>query len=892
MPSFPNGSQNAGQYTLVFRIRNKQNKQLLAEHRLIIMPTHFSQTTESRTSLYYTQGGIVADTLAEGGVGMTLFQIQGHTGYWGVRSEPTGAVADRLSGVLTPERLLQVGQEVVGNVVSSAQALFGSGIRQGLPQVTSLIDGASAIKDFQEVFLRYFSPANSPEMETTQTQDLQLEFLNLTAPTSAEDRTGRVGFIIHPHRSLVDIEQDAARPFLYQYRFQFAGIAPLATEVPDVFVQTMTKPQTGLQATLRQLTQLVTDTTNGINTLVDAFDTMAIQQVFGPVNTFISGCNDLGDAVGNFINSGAAKIAYPLYAQRTFSHVLDAPRHSVTTLAEAAKQLGALLVAAADPRSIGKTLAGETLTGGATDELTVQVNSETPRVLRLGSHTSGTAIASTIQSQVRALTPEHTANAAGYRDFTATFEESQYRLSSGTKGSDAGQVRVVVSPDPDLSPQDASAVLGLGVANGGQEHAGSAYPLPALALLRGVEEACTHLQAFPDYFADQLDAQDAALAALLPTGVTRPQIRGDQRLRQTRVTPGDSLQGIANRVGVDWQTLALVNRLTYPYILEEPTTLTQGRVSSADLWSLTAVVPLWAVDAYQGQRVDILYGAGAGQSRRILRNTPTTLVLEQAWEVVPNDTSDYAIRSAENPIVATGLVSSASSRTVSDSSLALVPGSQRGLTLVVTSGLVAGERRQVSGNDAATYTLTTPWDVVPEPGALYLLLGPAPATRRQKLVGDELSVPQPSAQALTPIRSRTHDVSAITGRPVTVEEQLFGRDLVLREGALVYDATLGDAVSVGGLENLRAAVVRYVNLPLGELEYAPGIGSYVQETLGLFATLPLQIELLSSLERTVRQDSRVARVDGAQLVTQGGLSAIVFGATAVNGSSVERIVVR
>jgi ElaB/YqjD/DUF883 family membrane-anchored ribosome-binding protein len=880
-PSFPNGSLNAGQYTLLFRIRHARNKTLLREHRLVLMPQRFSQTTEARTALYYTKGAIVADTPADGGVGMTVFTIVGHTGYWGVPSP----MFNRLTEPATPQAFAQVVQQVFSTVSRGAD----------LPRPSSLIDGAAAIKDLQDMIFAYFDPGSGPEIGVTQTQDLQLEFLNLTAPTSAEDRTGRVGWIIHPHRNLVDLQQDATKPFLYNYSFQFAGIAALEdAEVPDVFVQAMANARTGFQEGMRRLNEAVRDVTNGINTIEDAFQQTVIQNVTGPISTFLAEVNNLGNAVGNFISEIADLIRFPLYAQREISHVLDAPRHSVTTLAEAARQLGEFLVEAADPRSIGRTLAGETLTGGVNDDLTVSVNHEDPVTLHLGTQTSGEAIAAAIQARIQATEPQHTANASAYRDFTATFADSQYTLSSGTKLSNAASVEVVVNADPVLTPTDASPTLGLGVANGGQEHAGSAYPLPALALLRGVEEACIHLQAFPDYFAVQLDAQDQALAALLPPGMTRPQIRGDQRLRQTRVTPGDSLQGIAARVGVPWETLALVNRLTYPFIIESPATLVRGRVSSADLWSLTDVIQAWPAHVYDGQRVDILAGAGAGQSRRILRHTPTQLVLEHAWDVVPNDTSDYAIRSADNPIVRTGAVTSATARTVTNGAQILVPESQRGLTMVLTSGSTAGERRRVVANDQETYVLETPWDVVPTAGTLYLLLGAGPATRRQKLVGDVLSVPQPSAQTLTPIRSRLQDVSAITGQALSTEEKLFGRDLLLDPAtmALVYDPARGDAVSIAGLPNLRQALIHLVNLPIGELEYAPGLGSYVQEELGLTATLPLQIQLLASVERTIRQDSRIARMSGASLVTQGGVSLITFGATAIDGSTIDRVVIR
>jgi hypothetical protein len=883
--SFPNGSINAGKLTLVFRIRQHTDGTVLKEHRMILAPATMVQETEARTSLYYTQGGMVADTPMEHAIGATHFQITGHTGFHGVQSEGTLAVADRVTTPVTFEAFTRTVQSVVTTFTSGGPA----------PRHFLLIDGAAALKDLQDTVFAYFFPQGQTETRVvTRPADLQLEFLNLTAPTSSEDRTGRVGHIIHPHRNLISIRQDATKPFLYFYHLQFAAIGSTSQDLPDRFVEQYTAPRSGLKATLDKLTRVVTALTNGINTISDAFTQLVIQNVTGPLSTFLEETTRLGDAVGHFLDGTAAKLRFPLYAQRTVLHALDAPAHSVTTLAQAAKDLGVFLYEASAAKTISTLVAGESLADGINDLLTLRLNRERPVSLALGTQTSGVAIAAAIQSQVRATAPEHAANASAYRDFTATFANGQYTLISGTALSDSASVEVVVNPDPLLTPTDASAVLGLGLANGGQEHAGSAYPSAALALLRGVEQACAHLQGFPDYFADQLDAQDAALAALLPAGIMRPQIRGDQYLRQTRITPGDTIQGIANRVGVPWETLALVNRLTYPFIIEEPTTLMQGRVSSAEAWSIVDVTRMWPVDAYQGQRVDIVAGMGAGQSRRILRNTPTTLVLETAWTVTPSDISDYAIRTATNPVQRTGAVSSATVRTVTDSSLSLVPGSQRGLTLVVTSGSTAGDRRGVVANDAHTYSLDRPWEVAPTAGSLYLLLGPAPATFRQKVVGDWLGVPQPSAQTRLPIRTRLHDVSAITGQQRSVEERLFGRDLLLdlETRALVWDAALGDARTIAELPNLKQALVHYINLPLAELEYAPGLGSYVQETIGLSATLPLQIELLASVERTIRQDRRVARMTNAQLVGSGGTVLIAFGAQAINGSTIERIAIR
>lgn len=896
---FPNGSINAGQLTLIFRLRHAPSGDLLKEYRLILMPASMTQETEARTSLYYVKGGIVADMPLDNALGATLFQISGHTGFRGV----LGAVTTLGPGQQGPER-------------------------------TVYIDGAAAIKDLQDTVFAYFYPQGGIETRAiSQARDIQLEFLNLTAPTSAEDRVGRVGWIIHPPRNLVTLRQDATRPFLYYYQLQFAALKPLAEPRPDLFVEQYTDTQYGLADTLAKLDAVTNTTepgliidpvtglkvaapaftlnpltglqtlTQGVNTVKATFDRF-VASVKQPVDTFLTETERLAGAVRDFTDGVTDAILFPLYVQQQLFNVLDverlavaltAPVHSVLTLMEVATHLDDLLYDATLAKAESIIGASEHLVADVNDILTFSVNGEDPISVACGTQDSGAAIAAVIQEQARAREAQHAANAAAYRDFTATFTpQGQYVLTSGTAMSDAASVAVVVHADPLLTPTDASATLGLGLANGGREQVGTADAAPASALLRGVAQACTHLLAFPDYFAAQLDAQDARLAQHLPEGVTRSQIRGDQRLEQVRVTPGDSLQGVGQRVGVPWETLALVNKLTYPYILEEPETLARGRVSSADYWQVTDSIQSWPTDVYQGQRVDILAGAGAGQTRRILRNTSTQLVIETAWSVLPNDTSDYAIRTASNPILRTGTVASATARTLTDASLALVPESQRGLTLVLTSGPTTGERRRVIANDHTTYTLETAWDVVPTAGSLYLLLGAAPETRRQKTVGDLLSVPQPSAQTRLPLRSRLQDVSAITGRHLSVEEQLFGRDLYLHAatGSLVWDATAGDAVTIAALPNLRQAVIHLVNLPLRELEYAPSLGSYVQEELGLTATLPNQLQLLQSVERTIKADARIARMTGAQLLSQGGVVAIAFGAQAISGATIERVVIR
>src|SRR5262245_54760537 len=104
VPAFPNGSLRAGQYTLAFRIRRIRDMVLLHEHKLVLMPQRFTQTTEARTAVYYTQGGPVADTPATVGIGMTYFQLTGHTSFGGVRAGGTTPATG------TPESFLQTVQ--------------------------------------------------------------------------------------------------------------------------------------------------------------------------------------------------------------------------------------------------------------------------------------------------------------------------------------------------------------------------------------------------------------------------------------------------------------------------------------------------------------------------------------------------------------------------------------------------------------------------------------------------------------------------------------------------------------------------------------------------------------------------------------------------------------
>lgn len=889
-PTAPNGTRQQGVMTLIFSIRHKHTQALLKQHKLILMPQTYEQVTEARVQLYYTKSDILADLPADAPLGLTFFNIAGHTGFRGVLTEyAPNPLLDPSAAAVTPEVLADVATSVFQNLTS-----FGGA--SSFNTTRSMVDGAAAIKDLDDTLRAYFLPDDQLETRIVpQAQDLTLEFINLAAPTSAQDPVGRGQWRIIPHRNLVTLRRDAQRPFLYFYTLQFAALEEVNRPLPDTLLEEVTTPTSSLRKTIQQLSNVVRNVTGGVNTLRYTFQHMLIGQFFGPVNTLLDSAAGLADAVRGFADDAAALIHWPLYAQRTLSDALNAPQYAVETLGDAATHLADVLVES----SLGLARSGlgplTELIPGLNDVLTVRVNAEDPITLVLGAQSSGPAIAAAIEDQVRATEPQHEANLAGYRDFTATYtDDGQYVLTSGTTLSNAARVEIVTNPDTALTPGDASAALGLGTANGGTERPGTTVAVRALELLEGVAEACRTLQAFPDWFAPQLDARDAALAAAYPVGTARPVVQGDQHLEQVRLLPGDTLHALAGRVGVPWDTLALTNGLVYPYVLQEPATLLLGRFTSADRYHGTDDRLHLVANQYQGQRLDLLGGAGAGQSRYLLGNTVDTFVLDQGWQDLPNNTTDYAIRDALNPIIQTSVVTSATATSLTDTSLQLVPDSQRNRRLQIGSGPGAGQQRRIIAHDAQTYLLDQPWDSVPQPGAVYFVLTPRPRqTARVRLVGDLVSVPRPSALARRPqIRSRLDDVSTVTGQPRTREAQLFGRDWLLDHGELVWNPTLQDAETLVGLANMRQALTTLVNLPRGGLEYAPALGSYVHEDLGQSVTDASVRQLLVSLDRTIRQDPRVARLAGTRLVAQGGTAQLVLDVTTITGDTVDRIVVR
>lgn len=107
-----------------------------------------------------------------------------------------------------------------------------------------------------------------------------------------------------------------------------------------------------------------------------------------------------------------------------------------------------------------------TSAAATTGLLSIALDGETAQSITVPtSLVTAATIAANIQSQVQALTPLYTYNAASYTGFTCTFTGGLYVLTSGSVGT---QSAVVVTATGTIG-----STLKLGVANGGTETAGT-----------------------------------------------------------------------------------------------------------------------------------------------------------------------------------------------------------------------------------------------------------------------------------------------------------------------------------------------------------------------------------------------------------------------------------
>ena len=194
-------------------------------------------------------------------------------------------------------------------LLGQATTVVSGGTQHG-----SIIDGAAAIKDLEDTLRTYFFPEGSSYTPAETTMDeLALEFMNLNTPTSEQDATGLVGYVIHPHRGLVTLRQDARQPFLWHYQLQFAGLRLLdgkGSPGEDSFLDNFTSKQGLLGAITDRLELLEAADTVGL--ILAGGDTLPGSLIAGTVlaNILPQGLNPaMGGLPGLSQNPGSPGVS-------------------------------------------------------------------------------------------------------------------------------------------------------------------------------------------------------------------------------------------------------------------------------------------------------------------------------------------------------------------------------------------------------------------------------------------------------------------------------------------------------------------------------------------------------------------------------------------------------
>lgn len=124
-------------------------------------------------------------------------------------------------------------------------------------------------------------------------------------------------------------------------------------------------------------------------------------------------------------------------------------------------------------------------------------------------------------------------------------------------------------------------------------------------------------------------------------------------------------------------------------------------------------------DFYKGTIIKILYGAGYNQIRRIKSydGTNRIILLEQEWDILPDDTSVYAIYGES------GLATFGTSSSIQlDGFQSSIVGREN-LICEIIEGTGLGQTRQVVVLDNNIMTISPDWNIVPDTTSRYVIYG-------------------------------------------------------------------------------------------------------------------------------------------------------------------------
>src|SRR5262249_15222914 len=186
---------------------------------------------------------------------------------------------------------------------------------------------------------------------------------------------------------------------------------------------------------------------------------------------------------------------------------LPSPQVVQATLADGTqvlyRSLGDLVLTPSG-RSISGLAPATTITASVNDTVSLNLDGDGVQTIILGTQTSATAIAASLQAAVRALVPLNPSHQPAYTTFRCDYgvtTAGAYTLRSGTAGMSS---TVVVTP---AGSHDASGVLKLGLAHGGQESVGmGSLDVPVL---------CDQVGVIGNVGAGQINQQVSPVAGIL-----------------------------------------------------------------------------------------------------------------------------------------------------------------------------------------------------------------------------------------------------------------------------------------------------------------------------------------------------------------------------------------
>ncbi len=143
-------------------------------------------------------------------------------------------------------------------------------------------------------------------------------------------------------------------------------------------------------------------------------------------------------------------------------------------------------------------------------------------------------------------------------------------------------------------------------------------------------------------------------------------------------------------------------------------------MAPAEFTKLYDTTKSWVVNQFMtGYVVNILTGAGAGQTRPIVSNTNNVLTVSAPWSPLPNATSTYVIREA---VVSDKLFDTTVPGWVTGPAL-------NGSTVFITAGTGAGQSRTITANTATRLTVNSAWGTQPDGTSQYEIVAAGEFTK-------------------------------------------------------------------------------------------------------------------------------------------------------------------